>query len=186
MRVERSCSRSNVSLNWSPKARTSSGGPSSTLTAATAKPRGASSRYTCSMAGISTRHGTHQVAQMLTSVTLPRYRSRSETESPLLRSTARNSGAVAPTSTGATSLPTRVMMVAPAATPATTSPTKIHCFDMRSSHSHGTAAPEIPHRGGRVGRAEHGGAGDEGVGAGAPRLADGIEVDAAVHRERGP
>src|SRR5689334_7875914 len=136
------------------------------------------------MAGISTRQGTHHVAQMFTSVTLPRYRSCSETESPLARSRARNSGAVAPTCTGATSLPTRVMMVAPAATPAMTSPTKIHCFDMMPSHWDRAAARELAHRGRGIGRAEHRGAGNEGVRAGAPRLRDGIGGDAAVHLER--
>src|SRR5689334_24103575 len=99
---------------------------------------------------------------------------------------ARNSGAVAPTCTGATSLPTRDMMVAPAATPAMTSPTKIHCFDMMSSHWDRAAARELAHRGGGVGRAEHRGAGDEGVRAGAPRLRDGIGGDAAVHLEGRP
>src|SRR6476469_698848 len=140
------------------------------------------------MAGISTRQGTHHVAQMFTSVTLPRYRSRSDTESPLARSTARNSGAVAPTCTGATSLPTRVRMVAPAATPATINPTNIHCFDMVSSHPHGAAAREVAHRGRGVCRAAHRGAGDEGVRPGAPGVGDGVGGDPAVHleRRRGP
>src|SRR5687768_14364739 len=107
------------------------------------------------MAGISTRQGAHQVAQTFTNVTDPRYRSRSETESPVARSTAWKSGARAPTSTRLTPRPNLVRAAPPISRPPTTEPTRIHCFDMIRSHPHGTMTLQVPHCLGRVGRAEH-------------------------------
>ena len=117
---------------------------------------------------------------MFTSVTRPRYLSRSETESPEARSITRNSGAWAPTATGSTSLPTRVRMAAPALSPASTTPTNTHWRETRTSDPHGAAPEQLAHRPRRVGGAEHGRAGHEGIGTGAPRLANRVDRDAAT------
>ena len=56
------------------------------LTAAILKPRGLRESYSACIDGISTRQGTHHVAQMFTSVTRPLYRCRRDTVSFVPRS----------------------------------------------------------------------------------------------------
>src|SRR6188472_429669 len=80
--------------------------------------------------------------------------------------------------------PNSVIANAPTPRPSRTTRTTSHCLDMVSGQD-GAAAPQVAHRPGGVGGAEHGGAGDERVRARAPGLGDGVGGDAAVHLEGG-
>src|SRR5690606_1575908 len=64
-----SCKTSNSTPNCSMKSRTTDESSVSMLTAAIRQPRSRIARYSVSSAGISSLHGPHQVAQMLTRVT---------------------------------------------------------------------------------------------------------------------
>src|SRR5690242_13475756 len=98
---------------------------------------------------------------MFTSVTWPRYFSRSDTVSCVATTTARKSGAGESTPT-TPPLPACVRVHPPATSARTIPPASIHCFDILGLR--GAGAPKVLDGCDRVGLAEDRLTGDEGIG----------------------